>query len=326
MSLAIAGAGMTGAYLYRLLKKEGCEVHLYERGEGGSCGLKPCAWGTSSDFIDLVAKAGLHAENYILRRLDHVVMDDVMIKADLITFDKPRLVKDLLKDAEIRFEPVPMRGYDRVIDATGVCRSLLPPIEDDIILSCCQYLIETEEPLENRIMLGGIGYAWSFPLSSYRYHVGCGTLLADPQRILEELGWLKSDSQRHKKKIICSCTGKIRLTGPHGSFPFVVDGCKEGIWGVGEAIGCVAPLAGDGIVPGMRSVQLLLDSWEKPQHYIEAVLDEFCWMRNERGVIDRLRRGEGVGLREAHVLRENARRMGMRVGLRQALALLNNLR
>ena len=101
MSLAIAGAGMTGAYLYRLLKNEGREVHLYDREQAGRCGLKPCAWGTSADFIELVAKSGLSAENYILRRLDHVVMDDVMIKADLITFDKPRLVKDLLGDADL---------------------------------------------------------------------------------------------------------------------------------------------------------------------------------------------------------------------------------
>ncbi len=326
MKLAIAGAGITGAYLYRLLRNEGCEVHLYERGEGGICGLKPCAWGTSADFIDLVAKAGLNAEDYILRRPDHVVMDDVMIKADLLTFDKPRLVKDLLKDAEIRFAPLPIHSYDRVIDATGVSRSLLPPIGNDIILKCRQYLIETEEPLENRIKLGRIGYAWCFPLSCNRYHVGCGTLLADPQQLLEELGWLKIVSQHHEKKIICSCTGMIRLTGPHGSFPFVVEGCKEGIWGIGEAIGCVAPLAGDGVVPGMRSVQLLLESWEKPQRYSEAVCDEFRWMRDEWGVVDRLRRGEGVGLREAHILRKNARRMGMRVGLRQALALLKNLR
>ena len=326
MSLAIAGAGMTGAYLYRILKNEGCEVHLYDRGEGERCGLKPCAWGTSADFIDLVAKAGLQAEDYILQRLDHVVMDDVIIRADLITFDKPRLIKDLLKDAEVRFDPVPIGSFDRVIDATGVSRSLLPSIEDDIILRCRQYLIETEEPLENRIKLGGIGYAWCFPLSRYRYHVGCGSLLADPQRILEELGWLASESQRHEKKIICGCTGMIRLTGPHRSFPFVSDGCKDGIWGIGEAVGCVAPLAGDGVVPGMRSVQLLLDSWGKPQRYGEAICDEFRWMSDERRIIDRLRSGKGVGLLDARVLRKNARRMGMRVGLRQALALLKNLR
>ena len=326
MKLAIAGAGMTGAYLYRLLKNEGCEVHIFDRGEGVGCGLKPCAWGTSADFIELVEKAGLVAERYILRRLDHVLMDDVRIKADLITFDKPRLVKDLLKDAEIRCAPLPVSSYDRVIDATGVARALLPPIEEDIFMGCRQYLVETEEPLENRIKLGGIGYAWCFPLAGNRYHIGCGSLLADPHRILRNLGWLEGASPRHEMKILCGCTGKIRLTGPHQSHPFVSDGHGEGIWGVGEAIGCVAPLAGDGIVPGMRSVQLLLDAWDKPEHYREAVLGEFRWMKDERRIIDMLRKAEGLGIREARVLRRNSQRMGMRVGLREAIALLKNLR
>jgi flavin-dependent dehydrogenase len=326
MKVAIAGAGMTGAYLYRLLKNEGREVHLFDRRQAGRCGLTPCAWGTSADFVGLVERAGLNPEKYVLRRLDHVWMDDVRVTADLITFDKPRLVRDLLAGAEVRCTPVPMRGYDRVIDATGASRAILPPIDDDIILGCRQYLVETDEPLENRIKLGGIGYAWCFPLSRTLYHVGCGSLLADPQRILEQLGWLVGASPRHDRKILCGCSGTIRLTGPHRSLPFVIDGPGEGIWGVGEAIGCVAPLAGDGIVPGMRSVQLLLDAWEKPQQYREAVLGEFRWMKDERGVVDTLRKGEGVGLREARVLRRNARRMGMGVGVRDAISLLRNLR
>ena len=326
MKLAIAGAGMTGAYLLRLLKKEGCEVHVFDREKGNNCGLTPCAWGTSASFVELVEKAGLKAEKYILRRFNYVVIDNVRIEADLITFDKPRLIRDLLGDGPVRLGPVPVGAYGRVIDATGVCRAFLPPIEDDIILGCCQYLVETEEPLENRIKLGGIGYAWCFPLSPNRFHVGCGSLIADPQRILASLGWLESAAPRHKRKILCGCAGTIRLTGPHFSLPFVAEGCREGVWGVGEAIGCVAPLAGDGIVPGMRSVQLLLDAWDNPQQYQEAVLGEFSWMRDERGVIDRLRTGERVGVREARILRRNSKRMGMRVGLRNALALLRNLR
>jgi flavin-dependent dehydrogenase len=326
MKVAIVGAGMTGAYLFRLLNDNGHEVHIFDRKEQGtSCGLTPCAWGTSADFIGHVGKAGLDAGQYILRRFDHVWMDDVRISADLITFDKPRLVRDLLQGAAIRFAPLPTRSFDRVIDATGVARALLPAIADDIIMECRQYLVETDEPLESRIRLGGIGYAWCFPLAGNLYHIGCGSLLADPQRILEQLGWLESNPPRHGKKVLCGCAGKIRLTGPHQSQPFVTGGCGEGIWGVGEAIGCVAPLVGDGIVPGMRSVQLLLDAWNDSRQYREAVLDEFSWMKGERGVVDSLRRAEGVGLREALVLRKNSRRMGMRVGIREAIELLKNL-
>ncbi len=326
MKLAIAGAGMTGAYLYRLLKDAGCEAHLYDRESGTGCGLKPCAWGTSAGFVELVAKTGLDAAAYILRRLDHVVIDGVRIAADLITFDKPRLVRDLLGDAVIRPVPLPVQSYDRVIDATGVARALLPSIADDITLGCCQYLVETEEVLENRIRLGRIGYAWCFPLSGNRFHIGCGSLVADSRQILAELGWLANGSSLYPPKIVCGCSGTIRLTGPHHASPFVANGCADGIWGVGEAIGCVAPLAGDGIVSGMRSVQLLLETWDSPQQYREALLDEFHWMKDERCVIDRLRTGNRVGFREARVLKRNARRMGMRVGLRDAVVLLRNLR
>jgi flavin-dependent dehydrogenase len=325
--LAIAGAGITGAYLFRLLKNAGYEVDLFERRRRRTrCGIKPCAWGTSRGFVELVEQAGLKAEDYILQRVDHVIMDDVTIKADLMTFDKPRLVKDLLRDAEIHFTPLPVQSYARVIDATGVSRALLPSIEDDILLTCRQYLVETGEPLENRIKLGGIGYAWCFPLSPSLYHAGCGSLLADPEAVLRKLGWLRSASSPYPRKVVCRCTAKIRLTGPHRSQPFVSDGCEEGIWGVGEAIGCVAPLAGDGVVPGMRNVQLLLSTWDNPDAYTEAVLAEFRWMRDERGVIDKLRSSEGVGIREAYVLRRNSKRMGMQVRLRDAVALMKNLR
>jgi flavin-dependent dehydrogenase len=278
------------------------------------------------DFIAHIEHAGLDAEKYILQRFDYVLMDEVKIKADLITFDKPRLIKDLLKDAEIRFEPLPKQDYDRVIDASGTARALLPAIENDVILGCSQYLMETEEPLENRIKLGGIGYAWCFPLSSNFYHIGCGSLLADPQRLLKDLGWLVSSSPRYKRKIYCCCNGHIRLTGPHHSLPFVCEGGKDGIWGVGEAIGCVAPLAGDGIVPGMRSVRLLLEYWDNPQRYREAILEEFRWMKDERRIIEILRESRRVGIREALVLKRNSKRMGMQVGIREAVALLKNLR
>jgi len=118
----------------------------------------------------------------------------------------------------------------------------------------------------------------------------------------------------------------LRLTGPHGSLPFCVDGSPSGIWGVGEAIGCVAPLAGDGIVPGMKSVRLLLANWEDPQAYTKAVLKEFDWMARERRVIDKLLTASPLGIKEAWVLRKNSRRMAMQVGLKEAVMFLKALR
>ena len=115
------------------------------------------------------------------------------------------------------------------------------------------------------------------------------------------------------------------MTGPHYSQPFIVNGASEGVWGVGEAIGCVAPLAGDGIVPGMKSVQILLDNWDDPQGYSRSVLKEFEWMRSERAVIDKLRRTEQLRFQDALVLMKNSRRMGMQIGIREAALLLLHL-
>ncbi|MGE4542494.1 MAG: hypothetical protein AB7D06_00160 [Pedobacter sp.] len=325
MKVAIAGAGITGAYLFRMLENQGCEVHLYDRRKNTGCGLTPCAWGTSTDFIELVSNAGLDGNKYILQRLDHLQMDEIRVRAELLTIDKPRLIKDLLRDTSPNLAPLPFADYDRVIDATGVARALLPPVADDLVLNCRQGLVQSDQALPNRIKLGGIGYAWCFPLDDNRYHIGCGNLLHDPGQFLEQLGWIDHLSASGTGRVLCRCDGGIRLTGPHLSQPFVTKRFETEIWGIGEAIGCVASLAGDGIVPGLRSVQLLLAAWHDPTQYRQAVLDEFHWMREERAIIERLRQGQGVGLRQARVLRKNSQRMGMTVGLRHAITLLRRM-
>jgi len=87
----------------------------------------------------------------------------------------------------------------------------------------------------------------------------------------------------------------------------------------------VAPLAGDGVVPGMKSVQLLLQNWESPEAYTKSILKEFQWMETERQVIDKLLTKGGLGIKDAWVLKKNSRRMGMKVGVKEALLLLRAL-
>ena len=324
MRIAIVGAGMAGAYLYRLLGAKGHCIDVFDKRPGTKCGLTPCAWGTTIGFADLVKASGLDPSKYILKHPDHVIVDGLEIGADLLTIDKRMLIKDLLQGVEIHYSKPDATQYERVIDATGVSRALLPSPADDFVLPCTQFRVHTDGPLGNRIKLGGIGYAWCFPLSDREYHVGCGSLLSDPRKVLKELGWVGNDTSR--TTIVCACTGTIRLAGPQSSQPFVADGAGPEIWGVGEAIGCVAPLAGDGIIPGMRSAQILVDRWNDPSGYTKAILREFRWMQGERRVIDKLRRQEAFGLSDAWVLRKNSRRMAMDVGLKEAAMLLKHLR
>jgi len=139
---------------------------------------------------------------------------------------------------------------------------------------------------------------------------------------MEEIGWIGGADGN----IRCACTSSIRLTAPRYSQPFVAARETNTVWGIGEAIGCVAPLAGDGILPGMRSAQILKEFWDDPPGYTKAILREFSWMENERRVIDKLRAGAKLAIRDAWVLKKNARRMGMQVGLKDAASLLGHLR
>jgi flavin-dependent dehydrogenase len=323
LKIAILGAGMTGAYLYRLLRDGNHAVSVFDQRLRTRCGLTPCAWGTSRGFRELVTDSGLDPARYILRRFDYILMEGIRLQADLLTFDKQKLIRDLLQGATVDYSAPPFGDFDRVIDATGVARALLPPLEGDLILPCLQYRLESEVPFDNRIKLGRIGYAWCFPLSDREYHLGCGSLLSDPRAVLEGLNWI---DPRDHPKIRCACEGSIRLTAPFYSQPFVAEVAAGEVWGVGEAIGCVAPLAGDGIVPGMKSVRLLLKWWDDPSGYTRAVLREFDWMKPERAVIDKLRNNRPLGLTDARVLKKNSRRMGMQVGLKAAAALLKCLR
>jgi flavin-dependent dehydrogenase len=270
---------------------------------------------------------GLEPSAYILKKHDHVTVDEVRIKADLMTCDKPSLISDLLQDATVNYtdgSQPDLTSYDRVIDATGVSRAFLPPIREDFVLPCVQFRVQTDEVLGNRIKLGGIGYAWCFPLGEDEYHIGCGSLISDPRTLLQNLGWMKKTTSA--RRTICACSGHIRLAGPHSSQPFVANNNNHEVWGVGESIGCVAPLAGDGIIPGMRSAQILLDHWEDPSGYAKAILKQFEWMLGERKVVEKLQRNEPLRLSDAWVLKKNSRRMAINVGLKDAAMLLKRLR
>jgi hypothetical protein len=48
-------------------------------------------------------------------------------------------------------------------------------------------------------------------------------------------------------------------------------------------------------------------------------------MKHERGVVDKLRRREKLGVEDALVLRRNSKRMGMGIGVREAQQLLRHL-
>jgi flavin-dependent dehydrogenase len=165
-----------------------------------------------------------------------------------------------------------------------------------------------------------VGYAWCFPLGEQKYHIGCANLLEDPRESLMHLGWLEQAQKRTTP--VCTCSGSVRIASVHQSRPFVAGN----IWGVGEAIGCVSPLVGEGIVPGLESAEILLRHWNDPEQYTQTILETFSWMRKEREVVDRLFAGKSPGIRDAWIIRKNSKRMGIRFSRAQLLHLVRVLR
>ncbi len=218
MKIAICGAGLVGSYLYRLLNQAGLgSITIFEKPAPSmtNCGIHPCAWGTSVGFEELVKDAGLEPAKYFLQTFNSMEMNGMKVKAKAMVIDKPKLISDLLNGANVLSSPIYRNGFDRIIDATGIARAFLPPIGKDVINSCVQYRVSSQETCELGIDVSNLGYAWRFPISHNEYHIGAGSIVVPPQRMLEQLGWLKNTSQ------ICACTEKIRLTAPYSSLPFV---------------------------------------------------------------------------------------------------------
>lgn len=324
MKIAICGAGLVGSYTYRLLSRaafDNITVFTSPQPPRTRCGINPCAWGTSAGFEDLIRETGLDPAPYILQAFDTLVMNGMEVKAQAMVIDKPRLITDLLKGATVLNSPLPAREFGRIIDASGISRAVLPPIDRDVFTHCVQYRVSCPETLKMGIDVSNRGYAWRFPLSGHEYHIGAGSVAAPPQRMLEQLGWLKNTST------ICACTGKIRLNSPHFSLPLVEmqdnGGCS--IWGVGESIGCVAPLIGEGIIPGLQSARLLLANWGSAQAYQKAIMKEFSLMKRERKVVDKVVQGQNLGWSEAMVLRDTTKRFRINLNYSQGSILLKSI-
>jgi len=309
MKVAIAGAGVAGSYCARLLLAEGYEIDLYDLPHPNPCGIAPCAWMTTAGIAPLLAGAGLDYQAYILERFSSVRFEDREVRAALMTIDKPRLIRDLQSGITVIAGSPDPSHYDRLIDATGTARAFLPPVPQDCLGQCVQVRVRVSPALQSVPMVRYVngGYAWSFPLGCNLRHIGCISHLKDPASLLQGCHLLEDAVGPP----VCRCRSLLRVTAPSGALPFVSPDRK--IWGVGEAIGCVYPIVGDGIVPAFESVRLLFSHMDDPDAYTAEVLAAFPQMEAERDMLLALKAGRLPG--PGQLLRAgDLDRLGMRIG------------
>jgi flavin-dependent dehydrogenase len=343
MKIAIAGAGIAGGYLARLLGQKGIVPDVFDRrGHDTRCGCRSCGWGAPAGIGTYLAGVGLDPENYLLEPMPSMHFDGLVARTPLCTIDKPRLLRDLLGNSELKRRDLgreEAEDYDIVVDATGIARAFLPPCRSDLTLPTLQHRVLVESHGDEHLPAGvygnqvpGLGYLWVFPLGKNQYHIGAGGIGLDRlDHILDR--FYRDRAGRFSFTTLCSCEGIIRVASPYYATPFSArktrsDGTSCLIMGTGESIGTVSPFTGEGIVFSLECARILAGSWPDPDRYSTGVLARFAWMKKERETLDYLLSRKGKGgprMRDRWRFFLNARRSGIGLPLLEAFRRIGTL-
>jgi hypothetical protein len=231
LRIAIVGCGVAGSYLLNRIPPEH-EVEAFEMREKEKW-WAVCAWGTSAPFIsDLVSKAGLNFEDYILFRGKRMIVDPgnggktfgINLNG-LVTFDKTRLFGDMKKNKNIHWGSHPkdvneFKDFDVVIDATGFHRSMMPKLQHDAAIPCFEVEVEGKFPWDDfyiRPYPGLSGYFWYFPLGEGRGHIGAGDFRSQYR------GEIEAMVQKYNWKIVRRIGRPVRILPPEYMGPFYTE-------------------------------------------------------------------------------------------------------
>ncbi len=336
MRIAIAGAGICGAYLYRRLMYEGHCPTIYDVGEvnpNQKCGISSCAWLVPNpEIFDYMIKAGLQGRyKYILEPIEKMVFAGVDLKVKMVTIHKPNLIADLIGGDRIRRDTIDGSEYDMIVDATGTARAYLGRQMTgprDIIGGGIQIRVTVKNYPGDTAHILPVkgGYLWVFPLSNNQVHAGIAThtpqkyMFTDIANMIEPIVGSILEPEL-SENLQCACRSKVRITGLLP--PFYTCGARatndpslrtSSIYGVGEAIGAVSPLTGEGIIPGLQSCEVFLKNLRNNtlNVYSDDINSTFAWIYRERAVLDRIMQTGEVSMLSFWILRRMLKRCNCR--------------
>lgn len=285
MKIAVAGIGVAGAYLMnRLSDERDVQVVGFERMPENQHDAV-CAWATCENVMSGLAKnCGLNFDDYVLHDGKHMQVElgqrgdgiDIGLRG-MVSYDKLRLIQDMIKGTEIKFGRAPRKeelepDFDVIVDSTGFHRNYLPRLKDEMWIPCVQYKVKYapgREPFDDFYLKAFptmSGYFWYFPLGNGYAHVGAGDFNKTHNRFVDEF------LRRHECEVIKKVGRPVRLSPPSSCEPFT-DGRKS--VGVGESIGTVFALLGEGIIPSTWCAELFVQNMHDLEAYRKAVLKKF---------------------------------------------------
>ena len=279
--IAVMGMGVAGSYLMARLEGSGHDVVGYERSpEERHDSI--CAWGTIRSVLSgFCEKAGRDFGDFVIHdgktmrvRMGGGTEFDIGLRG-LCTYDKLGLIKDFVRGSRVVYgrPPAPEEleaRYDVIVDCTGFSRSYLPKLERDFFLPTYEHKVEYDggvpyddfyiEPFP-----GMSGYFWYFPLGERWAHVGAGDYNKNHIRATDAF------MERHGGRILQTKGRPIRLATPDRCKPFHYGK----VVGVGESIGTVYALLGEGIIPSMQCADIFLDNMHDFAAYERAVDEHY---------------------------------------------------
>jgi len=157
-----------------------------------------------------------------------------------------------------------------IVDCTGFHRVYLPKLEEDFFLPTYEYKVEYENGLPYDDFYiepfpGMSGYFWYFPLGEKWAHVGAGDYRKNHIKATDD--FLK----KHGGRVLKTKGRPIRLATPNKCKPFY----QGKVVGVGESIGTVYALLGEGIIPSMQCVEIFLQNMHDFKAYEKAVDEHY---------------------------------------------------
>ena len=248
--IVIAGSGVAGSYLAGRLAATGVEFRLYDPKKPGF--RIPCGYATNEvTFKKYAWLAGLDGDTYIQRRAGSVIITGEGMpelhfpSTGLCTIDKSRFEGDLVSTVRVERRMAPLPGEDDIlVDATEISRHYLGAAPEDFTMHTTEYLSGSASHGEFyfRYFSGGHGYYWEFPLEQ-GYHVGAGS---------DSAVLIRKSLENIEHSAIMARDLRLRPL-----FSRMFSGRAVG---VGESIGTVSPITGEGILPSIECAELLFQT------------------------------------------------------------------
>lgn len=282
LKIAVMGMGVAGSYLMARLRDSKHEVVGYERNREWQHD-SICAWGTIRPVLEeFCRKAGRNFSDFVIHdgRTMHVRMSrgvkfDIGLHG-LCTYDKLGLIKDFVKECDVKYGRAPKLDelemeYDIIVDCTGFHRAYLPKLKRDFFLPTYEYKVEYEDkvPYEDFYIEpfpGMTGYFWYFPLGERWAHIGAGDYNKNHVQTTNDF------LRKHGGRVQKTKGRPIRLATPGLCKPFY----SGKVVGVGESIGTVYALLGEGIIPSLQCADIFLDNMHDFEAYEKAVGEHYA--------------------------------------------------